>query len=377
VGTGLGTASAPEPGAYRTGQEGGTGFVEVAGLKDSDEGEPCDQVAVALRAPASPQELEALEAGDPPPTELTDALAVVLAGTNAMSYPDPLPAAEAQHFDGGCPFTVPGGSGPALEPGRHPVEPEVGILPGPVEPTFAHGQVDDALVEVAVGTGIETAAPPDDDSLRSGIEGDVGWVEVGYVDATRADGPCDQTVVVVRVPMRPEDVAAGASTLDVETYTDLTMPVGDGLLNAITLDADGSTPPEPTPPQIDGTLDDGSPFEVWEDPGHGLCASLGDVDLGCDDVGPVISPDADPSTPRLGMDGCCTRLWFGYLPEGAVAAVLVDATGERLDVEAALGDGIWALPVPVAHAEDSFDGTDTTVVYVMQDGTEIPAPHVG
>ncbi len=111
--------------------------------------------------------------------------------------------------------------------------------------------------------------------------------------------------------------------------------------------------------------------------GTACAPPLGDVDLGCDDVGPVIPPDADPSTPRLGVDECCTPLWFGYLPEGAVSAVLLDATGERLAVEAILGDGVWALPVPAEHAEDSFDGTDTTVAYVMQDGTEIPAPHVG
>jgi hypothetical protein len=378
VGSDLATAVVDD--GLRSSIEGDVGWVEMGRIVDSGAPAPCQSVAVAVRMPMRPDDLLSRGQDLPPEPYRTRAEPVLEAVLAAISVPDgsapgPEPA-EPATIEGACVFTVDQDEvGFPLQPGRVPVEPELGILPGPAAPTFAHGDVDGMPVEVAVGTGITTTTAAGD--ITGVTEGRDGWFDAFLTTGTGRPGPCDQMVVAVRVPVAADAVTSGLDSDAVNALYEQATPILDAVDAAITV---GSGPDEgdvPSPARIKGTLDDGSPFEVWEDPGHGLCASLGDVDLGCDDVGPVLAPDADPSTPRLGIDDCCTPLWFGYLPEGAVDVVLDSAAGERLDVDAVISQGVWALPVPAEHARDDGFDSDSVVLYVMDDGSEVPAPHVG
>jgi hypothetical protein len=87
-----------------------------------------------------------------------------------------------------------------------------------------------------------------------------------------------------------------------------------------------SRPPTGT---IEGALVDGRPWTVRHDDVHGLCVTLADDDLGCDDEGPVLGPEADPATPRVAVEGHgfprdqLGVLVYAYLPPGAADVVLL------------------------------------------------------
>jgi hypothetical protein len=140
-----------------------------------------------------------------------------------------------------------------------------------------------------------------------------------------------------------------------------------------------TVPPPPgtmvTPASIGGTLLDGRPFEVRNDPPHGLCVRLGDVELGCDDEGPVIAPDADPATPRTAIEDegqfdlrQAGVLRYGFLPAGATRVVLRWFDGRETSAGLVVhpAQRIWAIPIrPGDNPEDD-------VSYRTDDGREVP-----
>jgi hypothetical protein len=125
-------------------------------------------------------------------------------------------------------------------------------------------------------------------------------------------------------------------------------------------------------PRIEGALADSADmWAVVDDPVHGLCAIVAGVDLGCDDVGPVIAPDADPATPRAAMTGPAVgtpveraQLLFGYLPLGALDVHVVHADGRVGTGSAVTGAGMYAVPLPPT-------GLPPALSFVDASGTEV------
>jgi hypothetical protein len=111
------------------------------------------------------------------------------------------------------------------------------------------------------------------------------------------------------------------------------------------------------------------------DSDRGLCATLADVDLGCDDAG-VVGSDDDPSTVRWGLDDG-RWLAFGYLPDDAVDVVIVRrpgvANGDPGKPVVDRDSGLWAV-----GGMDRLDQEDVGAGYVVRyrlaDGTLIDAP---
>ena len=128
------------------------------------------------------------------------------------------------------------------------------------------------------------------------------------------------------------------------------------------------------PNAVGGRLMDGRPFLVRHDPVHHLCVTLGDTDLGCDDAGPVIGPNQDPTTARFTAEVQGSLLAYGYLPENATAAVAVFNDGRRLDNDIVSKNAprVWALPLP---REVDINGAPP-IFYVAANGTETPAPKI-
>lgn len=129
--------------------------------------------------------------------------------------------------------------------------------------------------------------------------------------------------------------------------------------------------------QIAGTLANGQSFVVREDPSHGLCVTLGAVDLGCDDAGPVVSPGVDASTPRRAVhffSGNTDGFWlyYAYLHPKAVAVYLVLPDGTRWNVGAVSEPRYWAIPIPSPFTADEVERL--RVVYVDATGAEFDAP---
>lgn len=142
--------------------------------------------------------------------------------------------------------------------------------------------------------------------------------------------------------------------------------------NAVQLRTGTGGPDRSNLPRIEGTLvDSDETWTVVDDPVHGLCAIVAGVDLGCDDVGPVIAPDADPATPRAAMTGPAVgipaegaRLLYGYLPLGAVDVHVVHADGRVGTGSAVTGAGMYAVPVPPT-------GLPPALSFVDASGTEV------
>ena len=129
--------------------------------------------------------------------------------------------------------------------------------------------------------------------------------------------------------------------------------------------------------QITGTFADSEPWSVRRDPEHGLCVVMAGVNLGCDDVGPVLPAGADPTTVRWGLDGV---RWLAYaeLPADAVGVMVRPRANQPpggepiVDREA----GLWA--VPGDNPDDLYDvGSGYTVQYRMADGRIVDAPRAG
>lgn len=127
-------------------------------------------------------------------------------------------------------------------------------------------------------------------------------------------------------------------------------------------------------PVVAGELADGRAFVLRSDTDHGLCLEIDRVNLGCDDVGPVIPVDADPTTARIAIDPSAPFgevLAYGFLPHGAVDVVADLDTGQRV-TGADISGGMWALALPEGWGVDPTSHLD--VRYVLDDGTERPAP---
>ena len=124
---------------------------------------------------------------------------------------------------------------------------------------------------------------------------------------------------------------------------------------------------------VAGTLDDGRPFSVRRHPQRGLCVTLGDIDIGCDDVGPVTSgdPQATPRWAFVSVDGDLSEnnaaeLCYGSLPVGATGAMVVHDDGRRSQAGLVI-DGtssIWAMPVTPGDNPDH-------VVFLDAQGREL------
>jgi hypothetical protein len=110
--------------------------------------------------------------------------------------------------------------------------------------------------------------------------------------------------------------------------------------------------PEPSGAVITGTLLDGQPWTVRHDAVHGLCVMFGEANLGCDDQGPVIGPDADPAIPRLAPARSARSpdsgsLVYGFLPPGATRVELIYDGGPRIPTGLVVepDERFWAAPV--------------------------------
>jgi len=134
-------------------------------------------------------------------------------------------------------------------------------------------------------------------------------------------------------------------------------------------------------PVIQGWLLDGRFWSVQDTDEHGLCVKLGNTDLGCDDIGPVIAPDKDPATPRSAADQTgyafseseAATLLDAYLPPKAVSVRILDAAGHPaitghivVDVE----HHIWAAPIQPGK-------NPAVVAYFDAEGHEVARFRVG
>jgi hypothetical protein len=106
-----------------------------------------------------------------------------------------------------------------------------------------------------------------------------------------------------------------------------------------------------------------------------LCLTIGDHDFGCDDEGPVVPSDRDPTTARFGLEPEAAVLAYGYLPENAVGVVAVLDDGRRVEDDVLSKDAprVWALPLPLGV---ELGDKRPAIFYVAADGTETPAPKV-
>jgi hypothetical protein len=126
-------------------------------------------------------------------------------------------------------------------------------------------------------------------------------------------------------------------------------------------------------PVIRGRLLDGRTWTVGDSSRHGLCATIGPTDVGCDDIGPVIPPGADPATPRGAADRVgnyseeeACSLVYAFLPPGAETVELVHDDGRTVT------DGLvveptrrfWAMPVQPGDNPE-------TVIYRDGAGNEV------
>ncbi|HRW40338.1 MAG TPA: hypothetical protein P5193_02210 [Microthrixaceae bacterium] len=126
--------------------------------------------------------------------------------------------------------------------------------------------------------------------------------------------------------------------------------------------------------QIVGTFADGQPWSVLRDPAHGLCVVLAESSLGCDDVGPVVPADADPSTVRWGLDAD-RWLAYGELPGDAVDVVVTPPPGRPAGGAPVVDRraGLWA--VAGDDPDEVFDpGEGYAVHYRLADGRLVEAP---
>jgi len=115
-------------------------------------------------------------------------------------------------------------------------------------------------------------------------------------------------------------------------------------------------------PAIAGEMPDGRAWTVTDSPEHGLCVTLGEVDVGCDGVGPAIAAGADPATPR-GATGTvgphpgeeAAELLYAHLPAGATAVAPEFDDGRPADLAGVVVDadvGLWGLPVTPGDVPD-------------------------
>lgn len=118
-----------------------------------------------------------------------------------------------------------------------------------------------------------------------------------------------QDVVVPAVGLSRSRRACGPSvarTIRTGSILTTSVPAPGGLLGATPVLGESTAsylgPPPPLFGSIGGTMRDGRPWTVRHDEREGLCVTLGTTDLGCDTSGPVLSPDADPATPRLAAE---------------------------------------------------------------------------
>jgi hypothetical protein len=105
-----------------------------------------------------------------------------------------------------------------------------------------------------------------------------------------------------------------------------------------------------------------------------LCLTIGDQDFGCDDEGPVVPRDRDPTTARFALEPEAAVLAYGYLPENATGVVAVLDDGRRVDNEVVSKGAprVWALPLPAGVKPFGFP----PIAYVAADGAETPAPKI-
>lgn len=123
---------------------------------------------------------------------------------------------------------------------------------------------------------------------------------------------------------------------------------------------------------IGGTLFDGRSWSLYHDAAHGLCLTIATEDFGCDDEGPVISPDADPAAPRTAVEPGpfdtqqAGFLLYAYLPAGATYVVLHYGDGRTSSIGLVIEPTarFWAIPI-------TSGDNPATVSYVRADGTEI------
>ena len=93
---------------------------------------------------------------------------------------------------------------------------------------------------------------------------------------------------------------------------------------------------------VAGVFADGTPWEVRDRPGYGLCASLGDQAAAC---GADTAGDEQLLPARLLSDGAGRRVTFGYLPAGGSIARLEQPGGELGPAVAVPDDAtFFALP---------------------------------
>lgn len=245
-----------------------------------------------------------------------------------------------------------------------------------------------ALIGTSSGLAVRGLRADDDHSVRTTTPAGVDPTGPTSTDQTgeRPDGPGTRAVPDVIgltvAEARPiienlglaVDVPSGSDASEIVAQDpDPGTPLRVG--RAVTLQpADLEQPARVDGALLRGRLLDGRAWTVGHSTRHGLCTTLGPTDLGCDDIGPAIAPDADPATPRIAADRTgfahgaqeAGALVYGFLPAGAETVELVHDDGRTLTTGLVIqrSQGFWAMPVRPGDNPD-------TVIYRDAAGTEV------
>ncbi len=109
-------------------------------------------------------------------------------------------------------------------------------------------------------------------------------------------------------------------------------------------------------------------FDVYADASGGICAVIDGGAFTCTGYGPGSESEVALTDSRPDR----SSLHYGFLPEGVRQVVLVAEDGTRTDAEVSADGSAWALADP--SPTPMHDASDLQLLYVGEDGTEVPVP---
>lgn len=166
----------------------------------------------------------------------------------------------------------------------------------------------------------------------------------------------------------PLDVVGAPTT----TVPSSSVPESSSTSGLSTTSSSAQAPPPSNTP-LQGTLPSGEVWQVDLDETRGLCVVIGEIDLGCEDVGPGVPAGSDPATPRTAAAAAgpfpedeAGQLAFGFLPAGATNVSLRHSDGrtDEATVVVSAELRVWASPITPGDNPD-------VAVYLDADGREL------